>query len=98
MIDYEYVKELSPFWSWVLLIGFVLFVLGTGFHIHTAIPEAEPEWDFGALENVPGASVYSTWPLPQGPAIRQVEMLPDAVTDRVDRIVPAVWDRKEPAP
>ena len=68
----------------MILVGFALFVFVFGMSVHHRIPDTEHEWNFGALPDTPGESVYSTMPPPTGqPVPKQVRPLPDA-----DEIMP----------
>ncbi len=76
MNEFEFRKKSDPRWSWPILVGFTAFILWSGMSIHHMIPDAPRQWDFGALPEAPGASLYSTKPMKDGPALQQIEPLP----------------------
>ncbi len=57
--DAEY-RTLPVFWSWVALLLFTAAILTWGMLSHMFIKERRREWDFGAVPETPGASVFST--------------------------------------
>ena len=58
----------SSFRTWIaVLIATAVFLLWTLFIFFTVGVKWPPAWDFGALPDVPGLSVYSTHPPKPGP-------------------------------
>ncbi|HEX2966781.1 MAG TPA: hypothetical protein VHO84_13400 [Syntrophorhabdaceae bacterium] len=54
---------------WILVISLAAGFLIYGLFIFALVGEkGNPGWDFGAVEDTPGASVYSTAPQPTGNA------------------------------
>lgn len=96
--DFEHIKADHPRRSWLLLIAFTLLILASGMAIHRHIPDAPRRWNFGALSDTPGESVYS--PPPQQPAVvpRQVEPWPAAATNTPPAAAPAPRARTEDRP
>lgn len=61
-----------PMWKgWALVCGLALaFFLYGLFMFFTVGDKGPPDWDFHAIEDLPGKSVYSTYPEPgAGPSI-----------------------------
>jgi hypothetical protein len=53
--------------GWAFVIGLaVLFLLYGLFAFFSIGDKGPPDWDFGAVEDIPGKSVYSTSPEPSG--------------------------------
>jgi len=83
---YEEYRSLSTMWSWLIVIGLSILLVATGIVVHRVIRDAPRHWDYGAMETIPGASVYSSVlpePVTVGPAEidkipRQIQPLPDA--------------------
>jgi len=66
--------------SWAIVIVFSLGVLGWGLANFLFIRDRPREWDFGALRDVPGQSIYSVDRTPAGThAALQLPALPEAV-------------------
>lgn len=65
--------------GWWLVMVLCLAIVVVGLLIYKSIPDAPRDWDFGALPDAPGQSVYSTQatPLTATPT-RQLPMLPEA--------------------
>ena len=79
MERYEQFKESNTLVSWLLVAALTAAVLSWGMGLHALVRDAPREWDFGALPDVPGQSVYSTATPPQTtPAPRQMAPLPEA--------------------
>src|SRR3990172_2553923 len=79
MKDSEESFELGAGWSWAILILFCLAILGWGFLNFALIQDRPRAWDFGALQDTPGQSIYSTEEPAGGQApVRQMPPLPEA--------------------
>ena len=49
--------------GWLVVCGIALLFVAYGFLLYSVIGDkGPPDWDFGSVEDVPGASVYSTYP------------------------------------
>jgi hypothetical protein len=76
--EYRVVK--GPVMGWVLLFIFSALVWGWGMFIHMMVPESPREWDFGAIPDTPGISIYSTKaPVLEKHPPLQFEPLPERV-------------------
>ena len=68
--------------GWAVLLAVCLALLAWGLAIFLfvpAVPDAQRRWDFGALPDVPGQSVYSTSTTPlAASAPAQLPPLPEA--------------------
>ncbi len=71
MFKYEGDFKLLPrFWGWVLILAATAYVLAWGLLAWHFIPNVRREWDFGAMPDTPGESIFSTelperiWPAP----------------------------------
>ncbi len=76
--------------GWVYVCGLALFFLLYGlFMFYTVGDKGPPEWDFGIVEDIPGASVYSTnEPLTGGtvaPAPQHVSQRPAQAEIAIDK-------------
>ncbi len=77
---YEESREVGSFTSWLILIGFCLFLFAWGFLIFFAIKDTPRKWDFGVLPDTPAESIYSTEKSPTTTTPpRQLPELPEAV-------------------
>jgi hypothetical protein len=66
--------------SWAIVILFSLVILGWGLAMFLLIKDRPREWDFGALRDVPGQSIYSVDKTPMTTnAAAQIPALPEAV-------------------
>jgi hypothetical protein len=66
--------------SWAIVILFSLVILGWGLANFLLIRERPREWDFGALRDVPGQSIYSVDKTPTTTnAALQIPALPEAI-------------------
>ena len=53
--------------GWTFVIGLAVLFLLYGLFVFLSIGDkGPPDWDFGAVEDIPGKSVYSTSPQPSG--------------------------------
>jgi len=79
MKQYEEVKTPRPFWGWIILVVFSACLVGWGLAIYFLVQDAPRQWDFGALKDAPGESIYSTSEPVEGKnAPQQVPTLPEA--------------------
>lgn len=66
--------------SWAIVILFSLVILGWGLANFLLIRDRPREWDFGALRDAPGQSIYSVGETPKTTnAAPQIPALPEAV-------------------
>ena len=72
-------KNVGSFKSWMIVILFSLVILAWGGVTFLLIKDRPREWDFGALQDVPGQSIYSTDKPPPVPSdsARQLPILPE---------------------
>ncbi len=79
MADYErQEREHSPAFGWMVVAGFCALLLAIGLATWLITPNGSRDWDYGTLEDVPGASHYSTsQPDVDAPAPRQMPPLPE---------------------
>jgi hypothetical protein len=57
---YEEYQPLGRFTSWIILLAFALVITGAGWVVHLAVAQHhERHWDFYALPDAPGESIYS---------------------------------------
>lgn len=83
---YEEFNELSLGWTWFIVVALCLYLILSGLFAHRMLPDVPRRWDFGALDEIPGQSVYSTFPVPPvavapaetGRVPQQLEPLPGA--------------------
>jgi hypothetical protein len=53
--------------AWVLVCGLALLFAAYGVFMFLMIGDkGPPDWDFNVIEDIPGKSVYSTYPEPAG--------------------------------
>ncbi len=53
--------------SWFFVCGLALYFLLYGLFMFFVVGDkGPPDWDFGIIEDIPGKSVYSTFPQPSG--------------------------------
>lgn len=55
----EYHTVSNPL-AWAILIGLSLLLVTTGIFVHRMVPDPPREWDYGAMETIPGESVYAS--------------------------------------
>ncbi len=76
--EYEEYRSGGPMWGWVIVIILAFLTLSWGMVTHMAVPEVVRQWDFGAVPDAPGESVFSTVPPPRvREAPPQIELPPD---------------------
>ena len=70
----------GPVGSWVLLLVFCVFIVAWGM-VHMLVLEKPADWDFGAVPDAPGESIYSVRQPPAmvGRPPLQIERLPEGV-------------------
>ncbi len=78
---FEEYQKIEHKWSWAIIIGLSLFLVFSGIIIHGLIPDRERQWNYGALETIPGASIYSSMsPTPEGVAPEETNRIPNQIT------------------
>lgn len=75
----------GPLVGWVAVLGISFAVLALGMFLHTMIGDPPRTWDFGALPDTPGESVYSTLE----PEVRELAPLENDVVPR--QLPPLPW-------
>jgi hypothetical protein len=75
-------KNVSGFKGWTIVILFSAVILAWGLATFILVKDRPREWDFGALKDVPGQSIYSTDKAPPMPSdsARQITILPEGKT------------------
>ncbi len=58
----------SALWSWAIVVAIALAIAVWGLLYHAFVRDAPRQWDFGALEDTPARSAYST----TQPSLRRV--------------------------
>lgn len=77
--EYEEQKLLPQKVGWLLLFLLSACIIGYALWVHALVPDAARQWDFGALQQTPAASIYATQPTPLAhPPSQQVHPLPEA--------------------
>ena len=77
---HEEEKEISSFWSWMIVVLFCVVIVAWGIFNCLMIPDPPRRWDMGVLHDVPGQSIYSTAGHVVGePAPAQVAPLPEVI-------------------
>jgi hypothetical protein len=97
---FEEYKPISSLRSWLIIIGLCVLLVGSGLFVHLVVPDTPRTWDYGAMETIPGASVYSSMspnPGKVGPAETrkvpgQIEPLPGAKP--LEKLKPLGYERK----
>jgi len=76
---YDEDQKLPSPWEWVIIVAFSASIMGFGWLVYLAIPDAPRQWDFGQLPDTPAEYIYSTDQpdLSKKPA-RQIPRLPEA--------------------
>lgn len=81
----ETVPQESAAFSWAVVTALSLGVLLWGLFIFWTVREPPPpSWDFGAVQDIPGQSPYSTW-TPRSKAFPGTVPHPEAAGRRVDQ-------------
>ena len=79
MRQYEEYHVLPAPWGWVIVALLCLALIGWGLLNYALVRDREREWDYGALPETPGSSVFTTSEPPQEASPRrQMAPLPDA--------------------
>jgi hypothetical protein len=60
MIDYEEFTVAKQPYGWAMVIGLCLITIAIGYVQYLFIPDTPRQWDYGALPDAPGKSVYSS--------------------------------------
>ena len=91
---YDEEKEVSTFWSWVIIIVYSLSIMAFGLVVYWVVPDGPRRWNFGLLPDPPGESIYHDRQPPPGPPERQIAPVPEARPDA--RITgPQMRDRRQ---
>ncbi len=85
--------------GWIIVLAIALAFVSYGLFAFFVIGDNQPaEWDFGAVKDTPGESVYSTYPYRSGteePEPQHVNQKPpDAAADPSDRVLSTPVARK----
>ena len=85
--------------GWIIVLAIALLFVIYGLFAFFVIGDNQPaEWDFGAVKDTPGESVYSTYPYrgrTEEPRPQHVDQKPpDAVADPSDRALSSPLARK----
>jgi hypothetical protein len=77
--EYEEKREISSGWSWFLVVALAGLIIAWGLFCFVLIKDGPRRWNFGALPDTPGQSIYSSKQAPEEAAPpRQVAPLPEA--------------------
>lgn len=80
---FEEHKTVSNPLSWAILIGLCLLLVSTGIMVHRIVPDTPRTWDYGAMETIPGESVYSSMtPNPGGVGPAETDKIPRQIAPR----------------
>jgi hypothetical protein len=76
--------------GWIIAAGLALLFLLYGLSMYLVVGDkGPPEWDFGAIPDIPGQSVYSTSPEPAGndgePGLQHVSKTPPLAGGKAER-------------
>jgi len=81
MSEYEHESRKPPRSGWWIVVVICASLAAWGLVQYATIRDAPRQWDFGALPDVPGQSIYSTsQPAQPKPAPPQMQPLPEART------------------
>ena len=58
--DYEEYKNIPQVLAWIIIIILSVSIMSGAMMLMFIIPDVDREWDFGALPQTPGESIYST--------------------------------------
>ena len=77
-LEYEEYRPTGPVQGWIIVIVTAILTLSWGMVTHMAVPEVVRHWDFGAVPDAPGISIYSTVGPIQGQVVPpQIELPPN---------------------
>jgi hypothetical protein len=62
MIEHEEHRAIPQWLSWALLVLLTIGVVSWCMFLMMMVMDAPREWDFGAFQDVPGQSIFSTRP------------------------------------
>lgn len=94
--------RLSSRGSWAIVIGLCLFLVLSGILVHRLVPDKPRTWNYGALQTIPGASVYSSVsPQPGGVAPAATDKIPKQIkpwpeAKPLEKLKPLGFQREEP--
>ena len=80
--NYEQMGRAGQFKGWVLLMLLSVLILGYAVWAMLSIPDVPRHFDYGQLEDTPGASIYSTQnprlytPTPEQAGATQLQVVP----------------------
>jgi len=61
MFEFEEYKSVKHQISgWIMIFAFSAMLIGWCFFFHMMIPDSQPQWDFGQIDDIPASSKYST--------------------------------------
>ena len=60
MTQHEEDTTIGARWSWAIILAFCAAIVAWGLANYRWIADAPRQWDFGALPDAPGQSIYST--------------------------------------
>lgn len=75
---YDEEKELSTFWSWVLIIVYSFAIMAFGMIVYYLVPDIPRTWNYGTLADPPAASIYHDRQPMSDQVQKQLEPLPEA--------------------
>jgi len=86
--------------GWIIVAGIALLFVLYGLFAFFVIGDNQPaDWDFGAVKDVPGESVYSTYPYRSGteePEAQHVNQKPsNAIAEPSERAAPRSKEKPE---
>ncbi len=92
-------QEKTTVRGWIIVAGIALLFVIYGLFAFFVIGDNQPaDWDFGAVKDVPGESVYSTYPYRSGteePEAQHVNQKPpNAVAEPSERAAPTRSEEK----
>jgi hypothetical protein len=85
--------------GWIIVVGIALvFIIYGLFAFFVIGDKPPPDWDFGTVKDIPGESVYSTYPYRGGTEAPEPQHVnqkpPNAVADLSNRVPPAPGEGK----
>lgn len=80
-LRYDEEKELSTFWSWVIIILYSGAIMVFGLVVYYVVPDGPRRWNFGILPDPPGASIYHDRQPLREKVEKQIAPLPETKPD-----------------
>lgn len=102
--NYEEYREISLARTWFIVAALCLFLVGSGLAVHRLLPDRPRDWNYGALDAIPGQSVYGTSrprPLSVGPAETgkvPVQLAPPPGALPLEKLEPRGFEQEETGP